>query len=78
MVDNRINGESGGRMDLQFPCNVAAVRNHRVHRDAELVGNFFIAQAFHDTNNDFSFAVSFSSAGIVGLSILAMFNETPC
>ena len=56
-IDDGIDGEACGRMNLQLAGDVAAMGDDGIHRDAEAVGNFLVLQALHDTDDDFTFAI---------------------
>ena len=43
-------------MNLQFSGNVSSMGDDGVDRDAQLVGDFFILQALHNSNDDILFA----------------------
>jgi hypothetical protein len=43
--------------DSEFLINMMQVRFHRIDRDAQLIGNFFVASTGGCTRQDFSFSI---------------------
>lgn len=58
LVDDGVDGEAGGRMDLQLAGDVAAVCDDRVERDVEMVGNHLVAHPIDDAHHHVALAVA--------------------
>ena len=56
-IDDGIDGEACGRMNLQLAGDVAAMGDDGIYRDVETVGDFLVLQALNNTNDDVAFAV---------------------
>ena len=48
LVDDGVDGESGGGVDIEFAGDVLPVRDDGVHGDAQRVGNLFVTQSSDD------------------------------
>ena len=57
VVDNGVDGEAGGRVDLEFAGDVATMGNDGIDGDAEMVGNLFVRHALHQSDNYIFLAV---------------------
>ena len=57
-IDDGVDGEAGGTVNLQFAGDVAAVGDDGVDGDAEVVGNLLVRHALHQGDNHILFAVA--------------------
>ena len=64
-VDDGVDGEAGGGMDLELAGDVAAVGDDGVDGDAEAVGYLFVEEPLHDADDDFALAVGEGFAGVL-------------
>ena len=55
LIDDGVDGETTGRMDLQLSGDVAAMRNDRMRGDAEAVGYLAVRHALDDADDNLFF-----------------------
>ena len=57
-VDDGVDGEAGGRVDLQLAGNVAAMGDDGVDGEKELLGNGFVGHSLYDAGDDLLLALA--------------------
>ena len=75
LVGDGVDDEAGGAVYLQLLRYVAAVGGHGVHREAEGVGNLFVAQPFGDTDEDVLLAVAQEVRPVAGVLTVSCHAE---
>ena len=55
-VDDRIDGQARRRMYLQFGRNIAPVRDDRMRRNKQALGDLLVGQTLHHPDDNFLFA----------------------
>ena len=75
LVGDGVDDEAGGAVYLQLLRYVAAVGGHGVHREAEGVGNLFVAQPFGDTDEDVFLAVAQEVRPVAGVLTVSCHAE---
>ena len=55
-------------MDLQFPCDVAPMRDDGVDRDEEVVGNFLVGHSLNEADDDFFLTLAEGFLSVVALA----------
>lgn len=67
---NRIYGKTGGRMNLEFGCDVSTMCHDRVYRYMHFCCNFLVAQPFYYAHYNFFLTLA-QNLSILGIRRIA-------